>query len=150
MAATANTRRTSSRQEIYDWLNKEAKLRSIDATLIAHGAKLSAGRLYLRVYVSNASDAYDEASKLQELEGSWNYQEPDPQPHIFLLPANGSDEPERAKAYAPVQKETDRYYEAFDAFRAAKTSDEAEKALKEMEEAKMAELEAAKQFSHAV
>ncbi len=150
MAGTANTRRASSRQEIYDWLNKEAKLRGIEATLVTHGAKLSAGRLYLRVYVGNAADAYDEASKLQELEGSWNYQEPDPQPHIFLLPADGTDEAERAKAYAPVQKETDRYHDAFEVFRSAASREDAQKALKEMENAKTAELEAAKQFSHMV
>ncbi len=147
MAITANTRRISSRQEIYDWLNQEAEQRGIEATLITHGATMSAGRLYLRVYIGNAADAYDEASKLQELEGSWNYQEPDPQPHVFLLPTDRGNEAERAKAYAPVQRETDRYHDAFEAFRSAISREDAQKALTEMEAAKAAELEAAKSFS---
>jgi len=148
LATTANTRPVSSRQEIYDWLSKEAEQLGIQATLITHGATMSDGRLYLRVYIGNAADAYDEASKLQELEGSWNYREPDPQPHIFLLPADEGDRPERAEAYAPVQQAIDRYHDAFDAFRTAENPEDAQKALKEMENAKAAELEAAKQLNH--
>lgn len=140
-----NTRSVSSRQEIYDWLNKEAEQLGIQATLITHGAALSDGRLYLRVFVGNAADAYDVASKLQELEGTWNYQEPEPYPRVFLLPADESDEPERASAYAPVQQETDRYFDAFEAFRTSESDEEMQKALKEMGDAKAAELEAAKQ-----
>ncbi len=149
MAIIADTRPVSSRQEIYGWLSKEAERLGIQATLITHGANMSDGRLYLRVYIGNAADAYDEASKLQELEGSWNYQEPDPQPHIFLLPADEGDRPEQAEAYAPIQQAVDRYHDAFDAFCTAGSPEEAQKALKEMENAKTAELEAARQLNHA-
>jgi len=149
MAIIADARPVSSRQEIYDWLSKEAEQLGIQANPITHGATMSDGRLYLRVYIGNAADAYDEASKLQQLEGSWNYQEPDPQPHIFLLPADMSDRPESAEAYVPIQQAIDRYYEAFHAFRTAKSPEDAQKALTEMENAKTAELEAARQLNHA-
>lgn len=145
MTTIANTRPISSRQEIYDWLNKEAEQLGIQATLITHGAKMSDGRLYLRVSVGNATDAYDEASKLQELESTWNYQEPEPHPRIFLLPADESDNPGWSESHAPIQQAIDRYYDAFDAFRAAGSSEEAQKALKDMGEAKAAEVEAARQ-----
>ncbi len=94
-------------------------------------------------------DAYDEATKLQELESSWNYQEPEPHPSVFLLPADKSDMPGWTESYTPVQQAIDRYLEAFDAFRAAKSSEEAQKALREMEDAKTAELEASRQLAHA-
>lgn len=148
MATAAKTRPTSSRKEIYDWLNEKAKQLAINATLITHRAKLSEGRLYLPVYIGDVGDAYVGAEKLQELEASWNYQEPDPQPHIFLLPADESEKPGWTEAYAPVQQAIDRYHDAFNVFRAAGSSEEVQKALKDMEEAKTAELEAAKQLNH--
>ena len=144
MASAANTNAISPRQEIYDWLNRKAEHLGIQATLLTHRANMSDGRLYLLVYIGNAVDAYDEVTKLQELESAWNYQEPEPTPRIFLLPADESDKPDWVDTHAPVQQAKDRYYDAFDAFRAAGSSEEAQKALKEMEAAKMAELEAGK------
>ena len=149
MVTIEDTRLVSSRQDIYDWLTEEAKRLGIEATLLTHRAKMSDGRLYLLVYISNSVDAYDEVTKIQELESSWNYQEPAPHPRVFLLPADESDKPDWAESYAPIQQAIDRYHEAFDAFRAAASSEEAQKALKEMEEAKTAELSAARQLDHA-
>ena len=147
MTTTTDTRPVSHRQEIYDWLSERAEHLGIKATLLTHRTKMSDGRLYLLVHIGNAVDAYDEATKLEELESSWNYQEPEPHPRIFLLPADESDKPDWAEAYGPVQQAIDRYHEAFDAFRAAASPEEVHKALKEMEDAKTAELEASRQLS---
>lgn len=147
MTTTVEARPVSSRQEIYNWLNEEAKRLGFDAVLLTHRANMSDGRLYLLVRIGNTADAYDEVTKLQELESSWNYQEPVPNPRVFLLPAEESDMPGWAKAYTPVQQAIDRYYEAFDAFRAATSAEETQKALKEMEDAKEAELAASQQLS---
>ena len=141
------TARMRSRQEIYDWLTKQARALSIEAFLITHQAKVYEDRLYLPVYIANSSDAYDDVTKLQEMESSWNYQEPAPHPRVFLLPADESDKPGWTEAYAPVQQAIDRYHEAFDVFRAAASPEEMQKALKEMEDAKTAELEASRQLS---
>ena len=138
-----------SRQDIYNWLTKEAAYRGIQATLITHKASMSDGRLYLLVHIGNASDIYDEVTKLQELESSWNYQEPEPNPRIFLMPADESDKPDWTESYAPIQQAIDRYHEAFDMFRTAASSEEAQKALKQMEDAKTAELEASRQRDRA-
>lgn len=138
-----------ARQEIYKWLTQEAEHQGIEATLITHKARMSDGRLYLLVHVANATDLYDEVTKLQELESAWNYQEPTPHPRIFLMPAEESDKPGWAESYAPVQQAIDRYHEAFDVFRAAAGREEAQKALKEMEDAKTAELEAKQHLSPA-
>ncbi len=137
----------TSYQEVYDWLTREAEERGIQATLITHKANMSEGRLYLLVHISNAVDLYDEVAKLEELERSWNSRKPEPNPRIFLIPAEESDKPQWAASYAPVQQAIDRYYEAFDAFRAATSSDEAQKALKEMETAKQSELKASQQLN---
>ena len=150
MVTVADTRPVSSHQEIYDWLNRQAEHLGIKATLLTHRSKMSDGRLYLLVHIANAVDAYDEVTKLQDLESSWNFQEPEPHPRVFLLPADESDKPGWAAAYTPVQQAIDRYFEAFDAFRAAASPEEVRKALKEMEEAKTAELEASRQMSLAV
>ena len=144
---TTITKPALNRQDIYDWLNEQAKSLGIKATLLTHRAKMSDGRLYLLVHIENAVDAYDEAMKLEELESSWNDQEPEPHPRVFLLPADESDKPGWTEAYAPVQQAIDRYYEAFHAFRAAASSEEAQKALQEMEAAKAAELEASRQLN---
>ncbi len=141
--------RMRSRQEIYDWLTEQARALSIEAFLITHQAKMYEDRLYLPVFIANSSDAYDDVTKLQELESSWNYQEPEPHPRIFLLPAEESDKPGWAEDYAPVQQAIDRYHEAFDAFRAATSSEEAQRALRDMGDAKTAELEASRHLSHA-
>lgn len=146
---TAVDTKPVSRQAIYDWLKREARDRGIEATILTHRASMSDGRLFLLVHIGSPVDAYDEVTKLQELEDSWNYREPEPHPRIFLLPADESDKPGRAKAYAPIQAAQDRYHEAFDAFRTAGSSEEAQKALKEMEDAKAAELEAARHLDRA-
>lgn len=138
-----------ARQEIYEWLTKEAEHQGIQATLITHKARMSDGRLYLLVHIANAVDLYDEMTKLQELESAWNYQEPEPHPRIFLMPAEEGDKPGWTEAYVPVQQAIDRYHDAFDAFRTAGSPEEAQKALKEMENAKTAELEAAKRLNPA-
>lgn len=136
-----------SRQKVYEWLTKEALDRGIQATLITHKSSMSEGRLYLLVHVSNAKDLYDEVTKLQELESSWNSQEPEPNPRVFLVPADESDKPGWAASYAPVQQAIDRYYEAFDVFRAATNPEDMQLALKEMEDAKRSEIEASRHLA---
>ena len=147
MVTTTEIRPISQRQEIYDSLTARAEHLGIKATLLTHRAKMSDGHLYLLIHIGNAVDAYDEATKLEELESSWNDQEPEPHPRVFLLPADESDNPGWAQDYVLVQRETDRYFEAFDAFRAAVSPEEMHKALKDMEDAKMTELEASRQMS---
>ena len=149
MAIAADTKPLSRRQEIYDWLNKQAENLGIEATLLTHRANMSDGRLYLLVHIANALDVYDEVTKLQELESSWNYQEPSPRPLIFLLPAEEADKPSWIETYAPVQEAIDRYDDAFETFRAAQNSKDAELALQDMKLAKAAELEAAREMDRA-
>jgi len=141
--------RIHSRQEIYDWLTEKSRAIGIAATLITHQAKMYEDRLYLPVYIANSTDVYDDVTKLQELESFWNYQEPEPHPRVFLLPADESDKPGWAETYTPVQQAIDRYHEAFDDFSAAASPEEVQKALREMEDAKTAELEASRQLSRA-
>ena len=139
--------RTHTREEVYGWLAEKARALGIEVSLITHQAKMYEDRLYLPVYIAGSKDVYDDVTKLQELESSWNYQEPEPYPRVFLLPADESDKPGWSEAYRPVQAAKDRQSEAFDAFRVAASSEEVRKALKDMEDAKTAELEASRQMS---
>lgn len=109
-----------NRSEIYEWLADQAKRLGIEASLLTHQAKLYEGRLYLPVYIGNSTDAYDDVVKLQKLESTWNSRKPEPYPRIFLLPADEDEKPGRAETHAPIQQAIDRYYDAFDTFRAAK------------------------------
>ncbi len=43
--------------------------------------------LYLPVHVDSTVNAYERASKLQDLEDSWNEQEPRSEPQTFLTSA---------------------------------------------------------------
>ncbi len=140
----ATASKSQSREQIYNWLNKQAKKLDIQASLLTHKANMLKGRLYVPVYIENSTDAYDNSGKLQELEDTWNYQEPEPSLKVFLLPTDSR--PAWLEPYAPVQKAIDRFDDAYDLFRAADNWDDAKKALREMETAKEAELMAKEQF----
>lgn len=136
-----------SREQIYGWLNKQAEHLGFQASVLTHQAHMRNGRLYVPVYIENSTDAYENAGKLQELEDTWNYQEPEPSLKVFLLPTD--NRPAWLEPYAPVQKAIDRYDDAYGLFRAADNWDEASKALRAMEAAKEAELKAKEQFDAA-
>jgi len=76
-----------TQEEIYQWLNRQAKTLNVQVTLFPDSARQEEEWLYLPVSVDGAANAYDRASKLQDLEDSWNEQEPRPEPQIFLMPA---------------------------------------------------------------
>ncbi len=69
------------------WLNRQAKTLNVQVTLFPDSARQEKEWLYLPVSVDGAANAYERASKLQDLEDSWNEQEPRPEPQIFLMPA---------------------------------------------------------------
>jgi hypothetical protein len=45
------------------------------------------GWLYIPVYIEGDLDAYDKASRLQDLEDAWNDQVPKPDRKLLLIPA---------------------------------------------------------------
>jgi hypothetical protein len=77
-------------EEIFDRLRAEAQARGIHATIYSDHAEERGGWLYIPVYISDEDgkyDAYDKVSLLQDMEDSWNDQEPKPSPRVFLRPA---------------------------------------------------------------
>lgn len=76
-----------TQEEIYQWLNRQAKTLNVQVTLFPDSARQEKEWFYLPVSVDGAANAYERASKLQDLEDSWNEQEPRPEPQIFLMPA---------------------------------------------------------------
>ena len=76
-----------TRDEIYEWLEREAKKRRIHALFHKELARQDNGFLSIPVYIQDVLDAYDKASRLQELEDAWNNQEPEPSYQLLLVPA---------------------------------------------------------------
>jgi hypothetical protein len=123
-------------QKVYDWLHAQAELLGLQVTLQADEATLRHGWLYLPVYIEGASDAYDNAIKLQKLEDTWNDRVPQPEPPLFLVPAK---DPIRRAAWDRVAGALQRKINAIDAFSAAANKEEQEKAVAEFREAEQAE-----------
>ena len=73
-------------EDIDTWLRAEAKRRKIHAQIHMKQGELKSGWLYIPVYIEEG-DAYDKASRLQDLEDSWNDREPKPEPKVLLVPA---------------------------------------------------------------
>lgn len=128
-----------SQEEVYSWLDSQAKSFGVQAWVFVNSASFENGRLYLPVHIENAGNAYERAAKLQDLEDSWNNQEPRPEPQIFLVPARNN--PPRDVAWAKVEQAMQRKLEAVDAFGNAKSSEEQEQAAAEFQRAKQAEEE---------
>ncbi len=76
-----------TQEEIYQWLNRQAKTLNVQVTLFPDSARQEKEWFYLPVRVDSTANAYERAFKLQDLEDSWNEQEPRPEPQIFLMPA---------------------------------------------------------------
>jgi hypothetical protein len=100
-------------EEIGDFLNAEAKRRHVRARISIHNARRDNGYLHVPVYIEGVEgpdksnpdvldyaaddgqvlhirgqvDAYDKAVILQDLEDTWNDQEPKPEIKVFLRPA---------------------------------------------------------------
>jgi len=144
---TSTILESDRRSEVYEWLTEQAKSLGIPAFLQRHQAKEFDGRLYVPVYIADATDAYDSVTKLQLLEDTWNYREPEPSARIFLVPTD--ERPPEAEVYEPVRRAISRYDEAFSVFRATRSPEEADRALEEMKAAKVAELEASELYERA-
>ena len=74
-------------ETIYDWLEAAAQERHIHATFHRTLARQESGWYHVPVHISDALDAYDKASILQDMEDSWNDQEPAPDYPILLVPS---------------------------------------------------------------
>lgn len=76
-----------SPEDVYDWLRAEAEARHINANIYTHLARQEGKFLHLPVFIEGALDAYEFASRLQDLESAWNDQEPKPEWLLWLIPA---------------------------------------------------------------
>src|SRR5581483_4629045 len=76
-----------SPEDVYDWLRAEAEARHIKARIYTHLAKQEGKFLHLPVFIEGDLDAYEFASRLQDLESAWNDQEPKPDWLLWLIPA---------------------------------------------------------------
>ncbi|GEM_PF-4794684 len=92
MTATLN----SAQQEAVEWLKQEFAKRHLLGTVYDHLAKPYIRTVMVPVHLKgdeNAPekkfDAHDIASTLQDIEDTWNFQEPEPQAPLFLKPAAG-------------------------------------------------------------
>ena len=127
-----------SYQEVYDWLQAQAKLLGLQVTLLVDEATLRHGWLYLPVYIEGVADAYDNALKLQNLEDTWNDRSPQPEPPLFLISAKN---PSRRAAWDRVAGALQRKMTAINDFSAATNLEEQEKAAAEFRAAEQAEKE---------
>jgi hypothetical protein len=64
-----------------------ASARAMEAVLVVQGMKRENGRVRLPVQIRNTTDAYEIAVGLQDLEDSWNNQEPRPHLRLTIVPA---------------------------------------------------------------
>lgn len=82
---TAEQRQTP--EEVYQELLSKAEAQNIAAKIYGHLAKIKGPLLIIPVFVAGDLDAFEFASQLQDLEDSWNNQEPKPEWHVILRPA---------------------------------------------------------------
>lgn len=73
-------------QDVYDWVQREAKKRRLKLTLHTDATKRDHNFLHVPAHLE-IDDLYEKAVKLQALEDSWNNQDPYPQLVLVLIPA---------------------------------------------------------------
>ena len=132
-----------SREEIYEWLYKQAPLLDIEIVLYPEEASMEGHYLYLPTYLPDGRDAYDYAVKLQKLEDAWNDQVPRPNPPINLIPAKS---PEQRAVLERLWEARDRKNEAADAAAEAETETEQESTLVQLRVARQEEVQAEKDY----
>ena len=81
------TEQQQTPEEVYQGLLQRAELHNIPAKIYGQLAEMKGRLLIVPVFVAGDLDAFDFASQLQDLEDSWNNQEPKPQWHVILRPA---------------------------------------------------------------
>lgn len=79
--------RQQTPEEVYRWLREKAAAQNIGAKIYEEQARKEGRLLIIPVFVAGDLDAFDFASQLQDLEDSWNNQEPKPEWHVILRPA---------------------------------------------------------------
>ncbi len=130
-------------QEIYAWLQAQSKLLGINVVLHGNDAHMEGFYLYVPAYLPDGKDAYDYAVKLQKLEDTWNDQEPQPNPPIYLVPASS---PEQRAVQERLWKARDRKNEAADAAAEAETEEDQQRTLSELRVARQEEVQAEKDY----
>lgn len=133
-----------SQKEIYQWLERRAHALGIQVKLNFDGAKLEKERLYLPAYIENGGNAYERAAKLQDLEDSWNHQEPQPEPQIFLAPARNTSirQSMRQVALDHWEQAIQHKRRALEAYGSAETEESQRFAREDLQAAELAEEEA--------
>lgn len=86
----------SGQQEAVEWLKQEFTKRHLLGKVYDYVAKPYTRVVAVPVYLKGDAndpekvfDAHDIASTLQDVEDTWNFQEPEPQATLFLKPAAG-------------------------------------------------------------
>lgn len=74
-------------ETLFNWLQDAAQQRNVHAKIHRQLVREKNGRYYVPVHISDALDAYDLAGVLQDMENSWNDQEPPPDHQVLLIPA---------------------------------------------------------------
>ena len=72
---------------LYDWLQDAARQHHVQATFHRQLVREDGGWYYVPVHIADVLDAYDKASVLQDIENSWNDQEPTPDHQVLLIPS---------------------------------------------------------------
>ena len=137
---------TEMYQEVYEWLKSRAEELGLRVSLLTDEAMLRSGWLYLPVHIEGVTDAYDDATKLQRLEDTWNDRDPQPQPPLFLIPAK---DPLRRATWEREAEVLRRKFEAVEAFGKATSLEEQEQAAAEFRQAGRVEQEARQTYGPA-
>lgn len=75
-------------EEVFHELLLKAASQKISAKVYGHLAEVKGQLLIIPVFIAGDLDAFEFASQLQDLEDSWNNQNPKPDWHIILRPAS--------------------------------------------------------------
>lgn len=74
-------------ETLFNWLQYAAEQRHVHAKIQRQLVRETNGRYDVPVYISDALDACDLAGVLQDMENSWNDQEPAPYHQVLLISA---------------------------------------------------------------
>ncbi len=132
------------REYIYQWLRDQADRLGLHVVLSEDDARMQSGYLYLPIYIREARDPYDFAVKSQMLEDTWNDQEPQPDPPVYLTPEKS---PEQRAVWQRLWEARDRKTEAANAVAEADSNAEQQAALADLRAARAEELQAEKEYN---
>ena len=77
---------TIPNDEVYEWLELEAKRQHIEAKLYPSLVRRDENWLYVPVYIEGG-DLFEKAEALHNLEEAWRIQDPEPYWQLLLIPA---------------------------------------------------------------